>query len=83
MNDKQKLKAISEIISSPRKVVSGDQVTIISRINRDGLGVETNLPPNYFTTQDAFELIPLSRTEGTYIITGMNAFVVRLKTNEQ
>ena len=60
--------------------MKGSKLEFISWINRDGSGV-SEIPEGYLKLlqDEKFKLICLSITEGTYIASNMNLFVVRLK----
>jgi len=58
----------------------GSELEFISRINSDGLTVETVDEATMQAFEDKqFELNRLSISEGTYIASGFNSFVVKLK----
>ena len=63
---------------SNNKEVKGKHLNFISRILRDGSGVE---PCQDMTNSDEHEytLTYLSMTLGTYIARGFNSYVVRIK----
>ena len=65
------------------------ELEFISRIKRDGSGTEKlteeNLfffQENEFAKKDLYELTPLSMSEKTYIASGFNSYVVKLKPIE-
>lgn len=58
----------------------GSQLEFISRINRDGSAVEPVIDPEKLH-QDHFYLRPLSLTLETYIATGINCYVVKIKND--
>ena len=58
----------------------------ISRIKRDGSGVKKvfkkdikHLTENIFASKEEYEINRLSIYEGTYIASGFNSYVVKLK----
>jgi hypothetical protein len=62
----------------------------ISRIKRDGSGTKKvfkkdikHLTENMFAKEDEYELNCLSITEGTYIASGFNSYVVKLKESNE
>lgn len=58
----------------------GCELKFITRINSDGLTVETVNDAYVEHAQDhRFELFPLSVSEGTFIAQHMGTFVVKLK----
>lgn len=62
----------------------GKDLQFISRISRDGSGtVKLNSKHEYLVRDTEFDLTPLSLTEGTYIASGFNCYVVRLKKEEK
>jgi len=62
----------------------GSELEFISRINSDGLTVETVDEATMQAFEDKqFELNRLSISEGTYIASGFNSFVVKLKNPPQ
>lgn len=63
--------------------VTGKDLIFISQINRDGSGVSP-VSESYmaFLQSDKFTIKTLSFSERTYIASGFNSFVVRLKTNK-
>ena len=70
------------------KKYTGKQLQFISQIKRDGSGVVDvrGVDLGYTKTlmdAETFELYPLSKTKGTYIAFGFNAYVVKLKPNEK
>lgn len=58
------------------------ELEFISQINRDGSGT-TKVGQSYldslFESNEDFELRPLSLSEGTFIASNFNSFVVKLK----
>jgi hypothetical protein len=60
----------------------GEELLFISRIKRDGSGVEDCSGLNMHNLADTkFEINSLSITEGTFIATEFNAYVVRKKNH--
>jgi len=67
----------------------GHRLEFISWIKRDGSGVvmipsprnesEPKLDDMSYVNNERFELNPLSLSQGTFIASGFNSFVVRLK----
>ena len=56
----------------------GEDLIFISRIKRDGSGVE--FEENYdHNNNDMFTIIPLSLTRKTFIAISINAYVVKVK----
>jgi len=63
-----------------------NELIFISRIKRDGSGTRKvfkkdvkHLTENQFAKNDDYELNCLSISEGTYIASGFNSYVVKLK----
>lgn len=61
----------------------GKDLIFISRVLRDGSGVDTNIDPEYIKMMDndKFKLNTLSLSEKTFIASEFNTFVVKLKPN--
>lgn len=60
----------------------GHELIFVSRINRDGSGTSTcNKKTIEWYQDEIFEIKTLSLSEKTYIASGFNSFVVRLKNN--
>jgi hypothetical protein len=61
----------------------GKDLIFISRILRDGSGVERlgdkSLDEQRFVANEVFKLNCLSITEGTYIASAFNSYVVKIK----
>lgn len=62
------------------------ELEFISRINRDGFGVTRvengdvyHVKNNKIVTDDLYELMPLSISQGTFIAFNINVYVVKLK----
>ncbi len=66
------------------KELNGKDLFFISRILRDGSGVEKieDQSQATFMTGEVFKLNRLSVTEDTYIASGFNSYVVKLKTKD-
>lgn len=65
------------------------ELIFVSQINRDGSGTHPvaesylkSMLENHLMKDEDFELNSLSITEKTYIASGFNSFVVRLKDEE-
>ena len=63
-----------------------NELIFISRIKRDGSGVKKvfkkdvlHLTTNKFAANDDYKISRLSISEGTYIASGFNTYVVKLK----
>ena len=60
----------------------GKELIFVSQINRDGGGTNTNISKDYIDMMDGdtFKVNILSLSEKTFIASGFNSFVVRLKS---
>lgn len=64
------------------KQAKGKELIFISRIRRDGSGVEMveeQVVVSDLSENEPFEINCLSITEGTYIASGFNSYVVKFK----
>lgn len=64
------------------KQAKGKELIFISRIRRDGSGVEMveeQVVVSDLSENETFEINRLSITQGTYIASGFNSYVVKFK----
>ena len=68
----------------PERVVKGNELIFISRIHKQGYGIEvvSNHKMQDLYGKDDFQINCLSISKGTYIASGMSTFVVKLKSKE-
>lgn len=59
--------------------VNANKLHFISRIKRDGSGVEKCITQPKFMDNESFTVHGLSLTEGTFIAIGFNSYVVKYK----
>jgi hypothetical protein len=61
-----------------QKIMHGRELTFISFIKRDGSGTTTVEPHPETLENDRFVLTRLSITQGTWIASGFNSYVVKI-----
>jgi hypothetical protein len=59
--------------------VQGKDLIFISKIKRDGSGVVKRFDKKYLDNDEWYDISSLSLSQGTYIASGFNSYVVRLK----